>query len=458
MFFIKNSFFFFLFLSFFFSNDWVLKYKGHPFYEKDFYSFFPQSEWNKTTNNGKRTSVLTEFTKEVACVYEATVLGLDLGIDINERLVGRFDRLLVNEYYMREFLGSVIPDKALSFCKQNLKKTVFVNHILIDKKDKNFAVSLLDSLVFGKSFDSLAFSFSKDPSAKQNKGSLGWVTIGQTVPSFQNKVFRLCEGCVGLLETDFGFHVVRVDSIKKSFYADLSKDEYNDFAFRFATGYIKTPLKSLAEKHDSSLLVDFGVVFDYSALSGFIDQVSQKVLESKNKRREDVDFVGLLGEVGPVVVYGESVLSGRWFAHKFSGPFYKNVFFDSLDGLIKELRLILLRDIVSGLALKKGVDKSFSFEKQFSSIKKEILKKEFLRFLVASVSPPSKKDVELYYNENEEKKFTNKATGKPFGLSSAYGSVEAILLKEKQDAAKSSFFNSLQEPYVVINKRWLDVD
>ena len=158
MFFIKNSFFFFLFLSFFFSNDWVLKYKGHPFYEKDFYSFFPQSEWNKTTNNGKRTSVLTEFTKEVACVYEATVLGLDLGIDINERLVGRFDRLLVNEYYMREFLGSVIPDKALSFCKQNLKKTVFVNHILIDKKDKNFAVSLLDSLVFGKSFDSLGFS------------------------------------------------------------------------------------------------------------------------------------------------------------------------------------------------------------------------------------------------------------------------------------------------------------
>ena len=33
--------------------------------------------------------------------------------------------LLVNEYYMRHFLGSLIPPSALFFCEQQLKKEVW---------------------------------------------------------------------------------------------------------------------------------------------------------------------------------------------------------------------------------------------------------------------------------------------------------------------------------------------
>ena len=110
------------------------------------------------------------------------------------------------------------------------------------------------------------------------------------------------------------------------------------------------------------------------------------------------------------------------------------------------------------MALKKGVDKGFSFKKQFGSVKNEILKKEHLKFLISSVPSPSKKEVEDFYNNNKDSLFTNKTTGEPFGLVASYGSVEAILLKEKQDLVQEGFFGSLKNKKNSINKGWLYVD
>ena len=56
------------------------------------------------------------------------------------------------------------------------------------------------------------------------------------------------------------------------------------------------------------------------------------------------------------------------------------------------------------------------------------------------------------------KKFVNKKTGEPFSLVSSYGSVEAVLLKEKQVFVKDSFFNSLKGEVVKLNEGWLYVD
>ena len=108
----------------------------------------------------------------------------------------------------------------------------------------------------------------------------------------------------------------------------------------------------MAAQHDSVLLVNAGVLFDSVLLKDFVSRVSSEKLESSNKSRNSVDFVGLLGGLGAVAVCNGDVLSGQWFSNKFSGPFYKNVFFDSVDLLVSEFNLILLRDIVFGLALE----------------------------------------------------------------------------------------------------------
>ena len=154
--------------------------------------------------------------------------------------------------------------------------------------------------------------------------------------------------------------------------------------------------------------------------------------------------------------YNENFYSGAWVAQKFSSPFYKNAFFDELAPFVAEIRLLLLRDIVKSLALEKKINETYSFVGQFNNIENELLQKEFLKYLVGSVGQPKKEEVEQYYFDNESDKFTNKGSGEPFGLKNAYSSVESILLKQKQDAAKSAFYLSLNTDLVKVNEEWLN--
>lgn len=60
------------------------------------------------------------------------------------------------------------------------------------------------------SFTALARDNSDGPSAPQG-GDLGYLEDGATVPPFNNFIFGNDAGSIGLVETDFGFHVIKID-------------------------------------------------------------------------------------------------------------------------------------------------------------------------------------------------------------------------------------------------------
>lgn len=76
---------------------------------------------------------------------------------------------------------------------------------------KTLADSLLNVVKSGKgTILSLAEKFSDDPSAKENKGDLGWFTDGTMVPAFNEFVQNGKVGEFGVVETPFGFHVINI--------------------------------------------------------------------------------------------------------------------------------------------------------------------------------------------------------------------------------------------------------
>ncbi len=75
-------------------------------------------------------------------------------------------------------------------------------------------------------FQELAFQLSDDPSAKTNRGNLGWFTKGAMVKEFENAVFNNPVGSVvGPIKTKFGYHIIKIEGkTNKEFkYAELKE-------------------------------------------------------------------------------------------------------------------------------------------------------------------------------------------------------------------------------------------
>jgi peptidyl-prolyl cis-trans isomerase SurA len=77
------------------------------------------------------------------------------------------------------------------------------------------ALAVLEELRGGANFEVLARRHSDDPGSREQGGDLGWFRRGRMVPAFENAVWAMRPGDVsGLVETDFGFHVIRVERVR----------------------------------------------------------------------------------------------------------------------------------------------------------------------------------------------------------------------------------------------------
>jgi peptidyl-prolyl cis-trans isomerase SurA len=106
-----------------------------------------------------------------------------------------------------------------------LKEEVKASHILINVgpdaspedtlKAFNRIKEIKDRIAKGEDFGTLAASLSEDPSARTNKGSLGYFTAMQMVYPFESAAYTGKPGdVVGPVRTRFGYHLVKVEDRK----------------------------------------------------------------------------------------------------------------------------------------------------------------------------------------------------------------------------------------------------
>ncbi|MBW1801447.1 MAG: SurA N-terminal domain-containing protein, partial [Deltaproteobacteria bacterium] len=106
------------------------------------------------------------------------------------------------------------------------KKQVKARHILFkldpnasaedDKKVREKALKVLEKAKKGEDFDLLVKEYSEGPSADEG-GDLGFFSRGQMVKAFEDAAFKMKKGDIGeLVRTAFGYHIIRLDDIKKA--------------------------------------------------------------------------------------------------------------------------------------------------------------------------------------------------------------------------------------------------
>jgi len=96
---------------------------------------------------------------------------------------------------------------------KNIPDSVFVEHILLDGRDKAVAQAKADSLIKllegGASFTELAAANSLDKNPNVVPGELGWMTQNYMIPGFDT-CFVAAPNKLMKLETQYGLHIVKI--------------------------------------------------------------------------------------------------------------------------------------------------------------------------------------------------------------------------------------------------------
>jgi hypothetical protein len=275
--------------------------------------------------------------------------------------------------------GNFTKEKGVVFLEAQSLKNKLLKSLLVTEDS-------LKHLVF-KDF---ALLESEDPSVSQNKGTLGWVSWGRTVPSFQKAVFNLPSGSLSdPVLTDFGYHLVYVEKTEPSDF-----NYYNPALLDDLTR--KTCLQSL----DFELLRSSAVAFDSSLVSKERLIINKKVVadifntiqdNTKNKklRGNKNSYIGWIEEKNysdVLFLYDKKAYGVGWFLYYIQKmPATRIPAIKKQEDFVSLLKSFVLQEAVVSLAKKEGLLSSSFFKNEFLKHKKNILQKEYSSELVNSI-------------------------------------------------------------------------
>ena len=155
-------------------------------------------------------------------VLEAEKLKLDTIKKFKKEYDGYVKQL--SEPYL---VDTNVDSRIIKEAYDRMKWSIKTSHILVDvtlgasPKDTlaayQQAISIRKRILAGENFDSLAYKFSKDPSAKQNYGDVGYMDVFNSVYEYENAMYALKLGEISMpVRTKFGYHIIKVTDRRPS--------------------------------------------------------------------------------------------------------------------------------------------------------------------------------------------------------------------------------------------------
>lgn len=202
---------------------------------------------------------------------------------------------------MASFGSALNPDDAALKAAYESKKAEYselkASHILFKAKtDEEFAAAtekalkLREELVKGADFAKKAEALSEDPSAKGNKGDLGWFKSGQMVKPFVDAASALKDGELSQpVRTNFGVHIIRLEGRRTKTFDDVKESLRSELAQERFASRAKDKLAQLRKRTG-----DHG---DLSAAARALNlqlKTSKPLLNDSSAQIEGVPFATLL--------------------------------------------------------------------------------------------------------------------------------------------------------------------
>lgn len=201
------------------ASDVLFSVNNRPVLSNEFIYLYKKNHQNPNEDFTKQKveEYLTLFINFKLKVEEARSRGLDTTEVFRKEFNGYKEEL--RKPYLPE--GKML-DSLVLLTYNRLKEEVGATHILITVQPDAPPADTLSAFtktmeikkkaLAGGNFGELAASYSEDPSAKVNKGDLGYFTALQMVYDFENAAYTGKPGdVVGPIRTRFGYHLLKIE-------------------------------------------------------------------------------------------------------------------------------------------------------------------------------------------------------------------------------------------------------
>ena len=165
--------------------------------------------WSQVANE------ITVSEEEIASFYEKNQQAFSVPEEIKiEYIALEVDDLIDSIQASDEDVENFYDENKNQFLKEERRH---IRHILFNLGDLDGAQNVLAEIKNGADFEALAREYSIDTVSSKDGGDLGTFSRGVMVAPFEESAFSLDEGEIsGLVETQFGYHIIKVVDIEES--------------------------------------------------------------------------------------------------------------------------------------------------------------------------------------------------------------------------------------------------
>lgn len=205
-------------------DDVLIRIGSHQVSKAEFERIYTKNNRNLMDESGIKSpsEYLDMYTGFKLKVIEALRLKMDTAGTFITELAGYRRELAApyltdmqyDEAMVRELYDRMTKEVSASHILFRVNPAAGKEHELeVLKKAQQVRQEILD----GKDFSQAALQYSEDPSARSNKGSLGYFTAFQMVTPFENSAFSTGVGEISQpVRTSFGYHLIKVHDLRQN--------------------------------------------------------------------------------------------------------------------------------------------------------------------------------------------------------------------------------------------------
>ncbi|MFH1686711.1 MAG: peptidyl-prolyl cis-trans isomerase [bacterium] len=187
-------------------NDYeITMQEFQDYFPSDQFTFASAEDELESKKEALDSIVITRLLVQAA--YEK---GMDESEELARVVLANKDNFLLDALYKMEVSDrATASDTEIRNFYEKLDTRIRLSQMII--ADRDTAQAVFERLTAGESFDKLAYDYSLVPSAKKDKGDLGYITWGALLDEAQEVAFQMQPGELSPpIESFLGYHILKV--------------------------------------------------------------------------------------------------------------------------------------------------------------------------------------------------------------------------------------------------------